>query len=239
MSYYQTDYYDGRNPQSLDAKVSSVMKSVYVKMFMALLVTALTAWLSAAWGTEANVAYYIATHRWVYWGLAILELGLVFFITGRLDKLSPAMSTGLFYLFAIVNGLTLSMIFAVYNISGIAKTFAITAGVFGAMSIYGYYTTRSLAKIGSILYMALFGLIILCLVNIFFHSSTLDWIVSGIGVLLFIGLTAWDTQQIKQMAYADPDMANGRLATLGALSLYLDFINLFIYLLRFFGGNRD
>ena len=125
-----------------------------------------------------------------------------------------------------------------YSLPSIFKTFVITAGVFGAMSVYGYFTTRSLAKIGSILYMALFGLIILCVVNIFWANSTLEWIVSGLGVLIFIGITAWDTQQIKQMAEADPTMANGRLATLGALSLYLDFINLFLYLLRFF-GNRD
>lgn len=237
MNYYQTDSY---SPQSLDAKVSSVMKGVYVKMFLGLLVTAAVAWGVAATAVVGSgFYYYLLTHSWLYWGLAIVEIGLVLWISAGLRKMSSGMATGLFFLFAIVNGLTLSMIFAVYNISGIAKTFAITAGVFGAMSIYGYYTTRSLAKIGSILYMALFGLIILCLVNIFFHSSTLDWIVSGIGVLLFIGLTAWDTQQIKQMAYADPDMANGRLATLGALNLYLDFINLFIYLLRFFGGNRD
>ncbi len=239
MSYYQTDYYDGRNQQSLDAKVSAVMKSVYVKMFLALLVTAATAWLAAAWGTEANVAYFIATHSWVYWGLAILELGLVFFITARLNKLSPAMSTGLFYLFAIVNGLTLSIIFLAFSFASIFKTFIITAGVFGAMSVYGYFTNRDLTKIGSLLYMALFGLIILCVVNMFWANSTLDWIVSGLGVLIFIGLTAWDTQKIKQMTQQYPAMADGRLATWGALSLYLDFINLFLYLLRFFGSSRD
>ncbi|MDE6126720.1 MAG: Bax inhibitor-1/YccA family protein [Muribaculaceae bacterium] len=239
MSYYQTDYYDGRNPQSLDAKVSAVMKSVYIKMFLALLVTAATAWIAAAWGTEANVAFFIATHSWVYWGLAIVELGLVIFITSRLNKLSPAMSTGLFYLFAIVNGLTLSIIFLAFSFASIFKTFVITAGVFGAMSVYGYFTNRDLTKIGSFLYMALFGLIILCVVNMFWANSTLDWIVSGLGVLIFIGLTAWDTQKIKQMTQQYPAMADGRLATWGALSLYLDFINLFLYLLRFFGSSRD
>ena len=132
----------------------------------------------------------------------------------------------------------LSLIFVVYSLGSIAKTFVITAGVFGAMSIYGYFTNRSLARMGSILYMCLFGLLILLVVNIFAHSSTLDWIVSIVGVVLFIGLTAWDTQQIRQMAEANPGMADGRLATLGALTLYLDFINLFIYLLRFF-GDRD
>lgn len=239
MNYYQTDYY---NPQSLDAKVSSVMKGVYVKMFLGLLVTAFVAWIVAAQAaaTGSGFMIYMAQHRWVYWGLAIVELGLVLGISGGLRSISSGMATGLFFLFAVVNGLTLSMIFAVYSMVAIFKTFLITAGVFGAMSIYGYFTTKDLTGVGSFLYMALFGLIILCVVNMFWANSTLEWIVSGLGVLIFIGLTAWDTQKIKQMAYADPMMANGRLATLGALSLYLDFINLFIYLLRFFGGsNRD
>ncbi|MDE6801585.1 MAG: Bax inhibitor-1/YccA family protein, partial [Muribaculaceae bacterium] len=120
----------------------------------------------------------------------------------------------------------------------IMKTFFITAGTFGAMSIYGYFTEKDLTKIGSFLIFALFGLIICSLVNLFAHSDTLGWIISGAGVLIFLGLTAWDTQQIKQMALQSPNSGDGRLATIGALSLYLDFINLFLYLLRFF-GNRD
>ena len=235
-----TNQYGGNTPESLDAKVSAVMKSVYVKMFLGLLVTALTAWIVAATAnSDGSFLYYLATHRWLYWGLALVELGLVLWISAGLRRMSAGMATGLFFLFAIVNGLTLSMIFVAYSLPSIFKTFVITAGVFGAMSVYGYFTTRSLAKIGSILYMALFGMIILIVVNIFWANSTLDWIISGAGVLIFIGITAWDTQQIKQMAEMDPTMANGRLATLGALSLYLDFINLFIYLLRFFGSSRD
>lgn len=237
MNYYQTDSY---TPQSLDAKVSAVMKSVYFKMFLGLLVTAAVAWVVAATAnSDRSFLVYMAQHSWVYWGLAIVEIGLVLWISAGLRKMSSGMATGLFFLFAIVNGLTLSIIFVVYQIAAIFKTFLITAGVFGAMSIYGYFTTKDLTRIGSFLYMALFGLIILAVVNMFWANSTMEWIVSGLGVLIFIGLTAWDTQQIKQMAYADPSMANGRLATLGALSLYLDFINLFLYLLRFFGGNRD
>lgn len=237
MNYYQTDSY---TPQSLDAKVSAVMKSVYFKMFLGLLVTAAVAWFVAATAnSDRSFLVYMAQHSWVYWGLAIVEIGLVLWISAGLRKMSSGMATGLFFLFAIVNGLTLSIIFVVYQIAAIFKTFLITAGVFGAMSIYGYFTTKDLTRIGSFLYMALFGLIILAVVNMFWANSTMEWIVSGLGVLIFIGLTAWDTQQIKQMAYADPSMANGRLATLGSLSLYLDFINLFLYLLRFFGGNRD
>lgn len=237
MNYYPTDSY---TPQSLDAKVSSVMKSVYLKMFLGLLVTALVSWIVAATATsDTSFLVYMAQHRWVYWGLAVVEIGLVLWISAGLQKMSSGLATGLFFLFAVVNGLTLSIIFVVYSIAAIFKTFLITAGVFGAMTVYGYFTNRDLTKIGTFLYMALFGLIILAVVNIFWANSTMEWIVSGLGVLIFIGLTAWDTQRIKQMAYADPSMANGRLATLGALSLYLDFINLFLYLLRFFGGNRD
>lgn len=237
MNYYQTQSY---TPQSLDAKVSAVMKNVYVKMFLGLLVTALVAWGVAATATsDQSFLVYMAQHRWVYWGLAIVELGLVIWISAGLNRMSSGMATGLFFLFAIVNGLTLSLIFAVYSIAAIFKTFLITAGVFGAMSVYGYFTSRDLTKMGTYLIMALFGLIIMSVVNIFWANSTMEWIVSGVGVLIFIGLTAWDTQKIKQLAYSNPDMADGRLATLGALSLYLDFINLFLYLLRFFGNDRN
>ena len=148
------------------------------------------------------------------------------------------MATTLFFLFAIVNGLSLAPIFLVYTGESIASTFFITAGTFGAMSIYGYFTSTDLSKFGSILVMALIGLIICAVVNIFVASSTLDWIISGAGVLIFIGLTAWDTQKIKNMALSMPNATDGRLATIGALSLYLDFINLFIYLLRFLGDRR-
>lgn len=226
----------GQQPQSLDAKVSAVMKIVYVKMFLALLVSA-----AAAWGVPAlfpNLAITLATNSWVYWGLAIVELALVFFISARMNKLSPGTSTALFILFALVNGITLSVIFMAFSYASIFKTFLITAAVFGAMSVYGFFTTRDLTRLGSFLVMALIGLIICCVINIFWANSTFDLIISGIGVLLFIGLTAWDTQQIKRMAAMNMGLANGSLATWGALSLYLDFINLFIYLLRFF-GNRD
>lgn len=233
QSYWQ----NGQQPQSLDAKVSAVMKQVYVKMFMALLVSAAAALIAYFYAPGITVA--LATSRWIYWGLAIVEIGLVLWISARLGKMSPRMSTGLFFLFALVNGLTLSIIFLAFSFSSIFKTFLITAAVFGAMSVYGYFTNRDLTKIGSFLYMALFGLIICCLVNIFWANSTFEWIISGLGVLIFIGLTAWDTQKIKQMAAMNMGIANGSLATWGALSLYLDFINLFIYLLRFFGSSRD
>lgn len=223
--------------QSVQQRVSTAMRGVYLKMFLGLIVTAAVSWWVASAG--AGFVYYLAQHQWVYWGLAIVEIGLVLGISAGLRKLSSATATFLFFLFAVVNGLTLSMIFMVYTLVSIFKTFLITAGVFGAMSVYGFFTTQDLTRIGSFLMMALWGLIILCVVNIFWANSTLEWIVSGLGVLIFIGLTAWDTQWIKRVAYQDPTMDAGRLSTLGALTLYLDFVNMFIYLLRFFGATRD
>ncbi len=160
-------------------------------------------------------------------------------ISGGINKLSSTVATLLFFVFAAVNGLALAPIFLVYTMTSIAKTFFICAGTFGAMSIYGYFTTQDLTKWGNFLFYALIDLIIASVVNIFTHSSTLDWIISIAGVLIFVGLTAWDTQKIKQMAEYTPTDRVGHLATIGALSLYLDFINLFLYLLRFFGNNRD
>ncbi len=229
--------YNAADTLSLDAKVSQVMKRVYVRMFFALIVSALTAYGVFAFAQE--FMYTLATNRWLYWGLAILELGLVIGISSGINKLSAGTATALFILFSVVNGATLSLIFAVYSLGSIGKTFLICAGTFGAMSVYGYLTNRDLSKIGSFLFMALFGLIICSVVNIFWANSTFEWIVSGLGVLIFIGLTAWDTQQIKTMAAMSTPATYGKVATIGALQLYLDFINLFLYLLRFFGSSRD
>lgn len=232
--YFNRAQYE-QQARSLDTRVSQVMKRVYFKMFLGLLVTAFVAlWCQ----TSPAVINFFLTNSWSMWLLIIAEFGLVIGITGAINRLSSAAATGLFYLFAVINGLMLFPIFMVYSPDSIAKTFFITAGVFGAMSVYGFFTSQNLAKMGSFLVMALIGLIVVSLVNIFLKSSGLDWIISGVGVLLFIGLTAWDTQQIKTMAQQAPGSSVGKLATIGALSLYLDFINLFLYLLRFF-GNRD
>lgn len=237
-NYNNQDYY---NPQSfgvheLEAKVSSVMKRVYVKMFLGLLVTAFVALFCAQ---TPGVIIFFANNNWAIWALLIVELGIVIGVSGAINKLSSPVATLLFYLFAVVNGLMLFPILMVYTGESVAKTFFITAGVFGAMSVYGYFTSQDLTKWGSFLFMALIGLIICSVVNIFLHSDTMGWIISAAGVLIFIGLTAWDTQQIKAMAQQAPMESVGKLATLGALSLYLDFINLFLYLLRFFGSSRD
>lgn len=221
---------------SIEQTVSAVMKRVYLKMTLALAVTALVSLFCAGSSAYMN---FIFMNRWAMFGLMIVELGIVLGVSGAINRLSSGVATGLFYLFAVVNGLMLAPVFLIYTGASIAKTFFITAGTFGAMSVYGYFTEKDLSRFGSILVMALVGLIVCSIVNIFLKSSGLDWIISGVGVLLFIGLTAWDTQQIKNMAASAPGAGVGRLATLGALSLYLDFVNLFLYLLRFFGQSRD
>lgn len=233
------DYPNYKNyPQApvFTGSISSVMKMVYLKMTFGLVVTAFIAMFCAS---SPGFWAFLAQNSWAMWALIIAEFGIVIGLSAGIQKLSSVAATCLFYLFAIVNGATLSSIFLAYKLPSIATTFFITAGTFGAMSIYGYCTNRDLSKMGSLLFMALIGLIIASLVNIFLHSDGLEWIISFIGVLIFVGLTAWDTQQIKQMAQMAPAEQTGRLATIGALSLYLDFINMFLYLLRFFGNSRN
>lgn len=222
--------------QEVIMTTSAVMKQVYFKMFLGLLVTAFVALFGASSPSYIN---FMLSNSWFYWGLFIAEIALVIAISSRITKMSSTTATLLFFAFAAINGLALSSIFLVYTTTSIAKTFFICAGTFGAMSVYGYFTTQDLTKWGNFLFYALIGLIIASVVNIFTRSTQLDWIISIVGVLLFIGLTAWDTQTIKRMAEYTPAQYAGHLATIGALNLYLDFINLFLYLLRFFGNQRD
>lgn len=229
--------YDSSYKSTANSSVLSiVMRKVYVRMFLALVVTAFTALYVVS---SPSLLMTIMGSRAIFFGLIIAELAIVFVVSGMLHKLSSTTAVLLFYLYAILNGVVFSSIFVVYSLGSIAYTFFITAGVFGAMSVYGLVTKNDMTKFGSYCMMALFGLIIATVVNIFVASSTLDWIISFVGVALFIGLTAWDTQKIKNAAYVVEPSQMGKLATIGALSLYLDFINLFLYLLRFFGRGND
>jgi len=224
------------NEASLQRYVAGVMRKVYGKMSLGLLATAITSFLVLSSQTVMNVLFSNAATMWI---LFAAELGLVIYLSARIDKLSSGTATALFYAYSILNGVALSPIFLIYTGASIATTFAITAGTFGAMSIFGYVTRQDLTKFGSFLFMALLGLIVCIVVNMFMQNSTFELLISGAGVLIFVGLTAWDTQSIKRMcAEAGPDEM-GKVATMGALSLYLDFINLFLYLLRFFGSSRD
>ena len=175
--------------------------------------------------------------------LLLVELGLVFFLSARINKIQAGTATGLFLAYSILNGVTLSTIFLAYTRASIGGTFLITAGMFGAMAVYGMVTKRDLSGFGSFLFMGLIGLILASVVNIFLKSSSLYWTISVAGVLIFVGLTAWDVQKIKTMGeqgiMEQGEAAIRKGAIIGALALYLDFINLFLMLLRFFGGSRD
>ncbi len=223
------------NEATLQRYVAGVMRKVYGKMTLGLLATAITSFLVLSSPALMNVLF---SNMAIMWILFAAELGMVIYLSARIEKLSTGTATALFYAYSILNGLTLTPIFLVYTGASIAMTFAITAGTFGAMTIFGYVTRQDLSKLGSFLFMALLGLIVCVVINMFMHNSMFDLLISGAGVLIFVGLTAWDTQAIKRMsAEADPSMM-GKVATMGALTLYLDFINLFLYLLRFF-GSRD
>ena len=211
-----------------------LMRKVYVWMTLALVITGATAYGVA---TSPGLMMTIATNRLLFWGLIIAEFGLVVAISAAINRLSLTTATLLFILYSVINGATLSFIFAIYTMSSIASVFFITAGTFAVMAVIGYTTKKDLTSMGKILFMALIGIIIATVVNIFLKSTGLEMIVSYLGVLIFVGLTAYDSQKIKQMLLTAPDAGEGaqKLALLGALSLYLDFVNLFIYLLRIFG----
>ncbi len=215
----------------------ALMRKVYIWMAMALAITGVTAFGVAS---SPNLLALIFRSKLLFFGLIIAELALVILLTARLQKLSLTTATLFFVLFAVINGVTLSSIFVIYTMASIAQTFFICSATFGVMAVYGYTTKRDLSSMGKLLFMALIGLIIATVVNIFMRSSGLDMAISYIGVLVFVGLTAWDTQKIKLMLANAEDMGEGaqKIALIGALSLYLDFINLFIYLLRIF-GRRD
>ena len=216
---------------------SALMRKVYTWMTLALLITGVTVYGVAS---SPTLLMTLMTSRGLLFGLIIAELALVFIITGALQRLSLTTATLLFIVYSVLNGAMLSSVFVVYTMTSIAKVFFITAGTFGAMAFSGYTTKKDLTSLGNILFMALIGLIIATVVNMFLKSSGFDYILSYAGVAIFVGLTAWDSQKIKQMLQTQYDMSEGaqKLALIGALTLYLDFINLFLYLLRIFGGSN-
>ena len=239
MDFKELNYqYNGEVTREQQLEMSTafpvLMRKVYVWMAMALVITGLTAWLVATNASLLNLIYGNSVAIWV---LIIAELALVVGLSAAINKLSLTMATLMFVLYSVINGAVFSSIFLVYTTSSIATVFFITAGTFAAMSVFGYVTKADLSSMGKLLMMALIGLIIATVVNLFMKSSGLDMIISYAGVLIFVGLTAYDTQKIKNMCLQAPDAGESmqKLALLGALSLYLDFINLFIYLLRILG----
>ncbi len=216
----------------------ALFRNVYVWMTMALAITGLVAMYMAK---SLTLLQMILGSSFGMWGLLIAEIGLVWYLSARIRQISFTTATVLFIIYSILNGATLSVIFLAYTASSIASTFFITAGTFAATGIYGYVTKKDLSSLGSLCIMGVIGLIIATVVNIFLASDALTMVISYIGVALFVGLTAYDTQKIKRLLLSNDMEVNEetqKIALLGALTLYLDFINLFLYLLRILGDRK-
>ena len=239
MDYKELDFQNLQGiPAEREWEVSNafpvLMRKVYVWMTLALVITGFTAYGVA---TSPGILQAIYSNQILFWGMIIAEFALVIGVSAAINRLSLTTATLMFILYSVITGALMSYIFLAYTASSIATVFFITAGTFGAMAFIGYTTKTDLSSIGNIVMMALIGLVIATLVNLFIKSEGFTLILSYVGVLVFVGLTAYDTQKIKQMLLQAPDAGEGaqKMALLGALSLYLDFINLFIYLLRIFG----
>lgn len=239
MDYEEMNYQSLSRDRQMEASLAfpTLMRKTYLWMAMALVITGLTAYVVA---TNAALTQFLFTHSSLIWVLFLAEIGLVIGLSAAIRKISLPTATLMFVVYAALNGITFSSLFYVYTMGSLASTFFITAGTFGAMSLVGFFTKADLSSMGKILLMALIGLIIASVVNIFVGSSGLELLMTYVGVLIFVGLTAYDTQKIKQMFLSAPDASEStqKYAVLGALTLYLDFINLFLYLLRIF-GRRD
>lgn len=232
------NYYDKGQTLAQSSVFAVLMRNVYTWMACGLAMTALTAMIV---GRNENWVYTIATSG-MYWGLLIAEVALVIFLSARIHKMSFATAGLMFAAYAILNGVTMSFIMLVYTAESIAQAFFVTAGTFGGMSLVGYFTKKDLSVMGRTLMMALIGLIIATVVNIFWQNSMMASILNYAGVIIFVGLTAYDTQKIKvmfqQVQHAGINDETNKLALMGSLTLYLDFINLFLYILRLFGNRK-
>jgi FtsH-binding integral membrane protein len=217
-------------------RVTAFLRKVYGWMCVGLGVTAAVALGVAG---SPTLVQAIFGNKILFFGLMLAELGLVFYLSARVDKLAANTAAGLFLLYSALNGATLAFIFLAYTGTSIATTFVVTAGMFGALALYGTATKRSLAGVGQFVFMGLIGVVIASVVGMFWKSEALQFVISIVGVIVFTGLTAWDAQRLKVMAVTVPEERYGSYSVVGALALYLDFINLFLFLLRFLGGRRD
>ena len=217
-------------------RVSDFLRKVYGWMCAGLAITGLVAYGVASSPTIVNS---LVSNQLLYLGLIVAELGLVFYLSARAQRLAPGAAAALFTGYAGLNGVTLSLVLLAYTGQSITSTFVVTAGMFGSMALLGSTTKRSLAGVGQFAFMGLIGLVLASLVGLFWHNSALQFLIAGVGVIVFTGLAAWDAQRLKQMALATPEGQAGAFAIVGALALYLDFVNLFLSLLYFFGNRRD
>lgn len=220
----------------VDERVTTFLRTVYGWMGGGLAITALTASFIAA---SPALVRTIATNQLLFWGLVIAQLGIVFVLSARVQQLAASTASLLFVAYSALTGVTLSFVLLAYTGESVTTTFLITAGMFGGMAVYGSTTRRSLAGFGQFLFMGVIGIVLASVVGIFWHSDGLQFVISVIGVLVFTGLAAYDAQRLKSMALAMPTGQTGSYAIVGALALYLDFINLFLFLLRFLGNRRD
>jgi FtsH-binding integral membrane protein len=218
------------------AQVTDFLRRVYGWMFFGLGITALVAY--GVMGTPGLVQVLVANHL-AFLALFAAQIGLVFFLSARIDRLAPGTAAVLFVVYSALTGVTMSVLLLAYTGASIVTTFAVTGGMFGALAVYGTTTTRSLAGAGQFFFMGLVGLILASIVGMFWNNDALQFLISVVGVIVFTGLTAWDAQRLKQMAASLPADRLAGYAIVGALSLYLDFINLFLFMLRFLGGRRE
>jgi FtsH-binding integral membrane protein len=236
MSWNQSSFSAPQVVDLRDERVGTFLTRVYGWMSFGLLITAVTAYVVAS---SPALIEALILNRLAFWAMIIAQLGLVFYLSARVGKVAPMTAAGLFMLYAALTGVTSSVILLIYTAASITSTFIITGGMFGTMAVFGTLTKRSLAGWGQFFFMGLIGLILASVVGIFWQNDALQFVISVVGVLIFTGLTAYDAQRLKQMAVALPDGRVGAYGVVGALSLYLDFINLFFFLLRLSGGRRN
>jgi len=223
-------------PALADERVRAFLRAVYGWMGAGLAITAVTAVFIAS---SPSLVATIATNRLLFWGLVIAQLGIVLVLSARVQQLQTGTASMLFIAYSALTGVTISFVLLAYTGESVASTFLVAAGMFGATAVYGTTTRRSLAGVGQFFFMGLIGLLLASLVGVFWHNDGLQFMISLVGVIVFTGLAAYDAQRLKAMALALPDGQIGSSAIVGALALYLDFINLFLFLLRFLGSRRD
>ncbi len=231
------DRFEGALPRYYDAdRVSAFMRGVYGWMCGGLAVTAVTAWLVSS---SPALTAAIFGNRLIFWVLAIAQLGIVFTLSARVDRMAVGTASLLFVVYSALTGVTLSAILLVFTGESVFTTFVVAAGMFGALATYGTVTRRELSGLGQFLFMGLIGLVLASIVGLFWHNDGLQFVISFIGVIVFAGLTVYDAQRLKELAFATSAGPTSSSTIVGALALYLDFINLFLFLLRFLGNRRD
>ena len=238
MAGYERDVpYDRAVPSTRDGEVlAAFLRGVYGWMCGGLAVTALTAWVVAS---SPSIATAIFTNRILFWAIVIAQFGIVIALSARVEKMAASTASALFLGYSALTGVTLSFVLLLYTGASVASTFVVAGGMFGALALYGTFTRRNLGAFGQFIFMGLIGLVLASLVGIFWQNDGLQFMISLIGVFVFAGLTVYDAQRLKAMAFATNAGSTSAATIVGALALYLDFVNLFLFLLRFVGNRRN